>query len=367
MHLSVNPKEIQKRPQGITEKSSFIEWMKCGFWDSMHFYTFLMKQSQSKTESNGVSVDLDNEELLYSSKNNNNNMDSSSDFDYSDFERIDHIDESNNIIKSKKARLSQSNTYSNLTFDQYNYIKKHILLTSFWNIVVFMSSLLIFEYLFLPLMGYLANSFGLISTSNILTKTLSIFFTTIWIYPMFIIGKVINSFWFQRVSNVMFRRFNHTPYHQMSFSRYIADSIFSTVVELIFFIQSMFCSLIPIYLIRFMLQLLHYALLYSLYTFEYKWYHLNIGIKKKLLFIHNKWPYFLGFGLPLALITSIMITSPIISGCLFSSLFPLYIISANESNIPHVNFIFPVKFFRPSLNITNFIFLRVKKSQPKLK
>ena len=90
------------------------------------------------------------------------------------------------------------------------------------------------------------------------------------------------------------------------------------------------------------LSLLHMAMLYALYSFEYKWIYqgishslvprpipcyMGIGLGMKLgkpchtsgstmlslgwiihqrvNFVEKNWPYFLGFGLPLAILTSI--------------------------------------------------------------
>ena len=72
------------------------------------------------------------------------------------------------------------------------------------------------------------------------------------------------------------------------------------------------------------LGLLHMAMLYALYSFEYKWIYqgkpchtqkvdwfslhvLYLGwiIHQRVNFVEKNWPYFLGFGLPLAILTSI--------------------------------------------------------------
>ena len=51
---------------------------------------------------------------------------------------------------------------------------------------------------------------------------------------------------------------------------------------------------------------------------------------KRLSFVEENWPYFLGFGMPLAVI-SMYPQSAYVSGCLWALLFPVFIIGANEA------------------------------------
>ena len=54
----------------------------------------------------------------------------------------------------------------------------------------------------------------------------------------------------------------------------------------------------------------------------------GIELHKRLNLVEINWPYFLGFGLPLAVITS-MPESQVMAGCVFSVLFPLFIVSGD--------------------------------------
>lgn len=63
--------------------------------------------------------------------------------------------------------------------------------------------------------------------------------------------------------------------------------------------------MVPSTILSNILSILHLSLLYSLYSFEYKWCNMGMELNSRLSLIENYWPYFLGFGLPLAVVTSL--------------------------------------------------------------
>lgn len=90
----------------------------------------------------------------------------------------------------------------------------------------------------------------------------------------------------------------------VSFSVIIADTLFSLLVQTLFLIQSMVVNLLPFNYFYF-LTYFHLSLLYSLYSFEYKWCNMGWELHKRLTYIENHWPYFLGFGTILTILTQL--------------------------------------------------------------
>lgn len=89
-----------------------------------------------------------------------------------------------------------------------------------------------------------------------------------------------------------------------SFSVIIADTLFSLLVQSLFLVQSMAVSLLPINYFGIACNV-HLCLLYSLYSFEYKWCNMGWELHKRLTYIEINWPYFLGFGTILTFLTQL--------------------------------------------------------------
>lgn len=247
-------------------------------------------------------------------------------------------------------------------------ILERILLCCALNGGVFMLSIFLFDVFFLQSLHYLTHFiFDGSETHSIvwswISSILSWTFNTLWILPLFVLSKIINSLWFQDIADAAYRRTRGRPQFIPSFGRIIADILFSLLLQSLFLIQGMLAKFLPIPTIGYVVSLIHHSLLYSLYAFEYKWFNMGWEVNKRLAFIECNWPYFTGFGLPLALLT-FMISSYIVNGCVFAILFPLFIIGGNEADLSPLQYEYPLRIFSPVISLSDAIFrLFVNKSK----
>ncbi|KAJ8299530.1 hypothetical protein KUTeg_023590 [Tegillarca granosa] len=195
-------------------------------------------------------------------------------------------------------------------------------------------NILLFNGVLLPFLQWLTELFfGDASTHSYvwgwIGPLLSWTFSALWILPLFILSKIVNCLWFQDIADAVYIKSRGRP-QLLNISVLIADLLFSVLLQALFLIQGTLANFLPIPTIGEIVGLLHMCLLYSLYAFEYKWFNME-----------TYWPYFCGFGLPLAILTS---------------LHPSIVISANEAEEPVTTSVFPLKLFAPVVQISNAIF-----------
>uniref|UniRef100_A0A6M2DK79 Putative p53-mediated apoptosis protein n=1 Tax=Xenopsylla cheopis TaxID=163159 RepID=A0A6M2DK79_XENCH len=236
---------------------------------------------------------------------------------------------------------------------------------------VFWTSIFIFEYILLPglklfLSFLLGHDKG--TAHDIwywMEPFLSLTFRMFWVVPLFLLSKIVNSLWFQDIADSAFRYSRGRPQFISSISKLIADTLFSLLVQVLFLLQAMLMQWFPITPIGDFLCLIHMCLLYSLYVFEYKWFNMGWELHSRLTFIETNWPYFIGFGLPLAVLTQLP-GSYLISGCVFSILFPLFILSGNEASPVTDACDISIPLFKPVIAISNTLFNQTIKPKPQI-
>ena len=217
-------------------------------------------------------------------------------------------------------------------------VKKNLALLCLFNGGILLMGMLCFHYAFLPIFSRLfftlagedapKSSLPLV----ILQRMLTYAFNVLWLIPAFIISKFVNCYWFRETADVVFKKLTKKtqPMPGLPLSRSISDVLFSLVVQIFFLIQSTLILLLPVPVVNVVLGHLCLCLLYSFYAFEYAWIYRNLTVKQRIERIQLFWPYFLGFGLPLTILSTQMSTSMIVNECIFSILFPFAIVAATS-------------------------------------
>uniref|UniRef100_A0A182JQX3 Etoposide-induced protein 2.4 n=1 Tax=Anopheles christyi TaxID=43041 RepID=A0A182JQX3_9DIPT len=258
-------------------------------------------------------------------------------------------------------RTSSSNSLASKRIEESKVLKR-VLQCSLLNGGIFMLSILFFEYVVLPglhlFLWYLfRNSTTMTTVWGWMQPSLSLLFNSFWVAPLFLLSKIVNSLWFQDIADSAYKVRKGRPQLIPSISKLIADTLISLLIQILFLLQSTAVKYLPVP-VPFActaIYMVHMSLLCSLYAFEYKWFNMGWELHKRLTYIEQNWPYFLGFGLPLAVLSELP-NSIVISGCVFSVLFPLFIISANEAT-PKDNVCgTPLKLFSIVVALTNALF-----------
>uniref|UniRef100_A0A182NUC4 Etoposide-induced protein 2.4 n=1 Tax=Anopheles dirus TaxID=7168 RepID=A0A182NUC4_9DIPT len=264
-------------------------------------------------------------------------------------------------LSSQPRTPSSSNSLVSKRIEESKVLKR-VVQCSMLNGGIFMLSILFFEYAVLPglhlFLWYLfRNSTTMTTVWGWMQPSLSLLFNSFWVAPLFLLSKIVNSLWFQDIADSAYKFRKGRPQLIPSISKLIADTLISLLIQILFLLQSTLVKYLPVP-VPFActaIYMVHMSLLCSLYTFEYKWFNMGWELHKRLTYIEQNWPYFLGFGLPLAVLSELP-NSIVISGCVFSVLFPLFIISANEAT-PKVDVCeTPLKLFSIVVALTNALF-----------
>lgn len=142
-----------------------------------------------------------------------------------------------------------------------------------FNIGVFASSIVIFNWFLLPymyeLMKFIFGHEGrVVRIWSWLNPILLYTFGAFWVLPLFVLSRFVNAFWFQDIAECTFRGRIQSV---RSVSFFIADTLFSLIIQALFLIQAVMVG--KLLYVGQIASIFHLSLLYSLYSFEYKWFN----------------------------------------------------------------------------------------------
>jgi etoposide-induced 2.4 mRNA len=226
-------------------------------------------------------------------------------------------------------------------------IRSKLLQCFMLNGVVFMFSLLIFDWVIVPLVLLVAPS----ETSHCIDMILTAVFRVLWVLPLYLISRLLNVFWYQEIADLVYKsvRRSRSRSPASSVSELIADIIYSVIVQCVFLVQASLAGLVPV--LGYPLQVVHMALVYSLYAFEYVWMNQGQGVVRRVALMHYNWAYFAGYGMIMSVVISCA-DSYFMGVCLFSLMFPVLIVSSHHSSPQTKVKCFPLPLFRPSIFVT---------------
>ncbi|CAD5222875.1 unnamed protein product [Bursaphelenchus okinawaensis] len=178
------------------------------------------------------------------------------------------------------------------------------------------------------------------------------------VLPIFIIIRILSTLWFADVANAAFRYRGRTittrSNVEIMFSKTASDFVHAIVVELVFLLQAMVVMALSVPVLSQVGGFILMSLLHSLYSFEYVWMSSGVSMNTRLILVERRWPFHLGFGTLLTILTMLS-DNFMINSCVFGAVFPFFIVSSFLTSIPENkdSEITPVHFFHISQVITN--------------
>jgi len=190
-----------------------------------------------------------------------------------------HIQNEKLNKRNQKSLKANAHTSPKQTFSVY----QRLFECCVFNIGVFGLSIVLFNWLLLPnIFEFMKFVFGhegrVVRIWSWLNPILLYTFGAFWVLPLFVLSRFVNAFWFQDIAECTFRGRTQSV---RSVSFFIADTLFSLIIQALFLIQAVMVGNV-LYIGQFA-SIFHLSLLYSLYSFEYKWFNNGKSIHERHL------------------------------------------------------------------------------------
>jgi len=196
------------------------------------------------------------------------------------------------------------------------------------NGLVFLGSIFVMEHVLSPLFSFLLFD----AESNVWAHQVDSAFVglyqLLWVYPIYMLSFLLNAMWYQDIADVAFvihgSKVRKDGYSIKRYLAVVTEEIYHALLLLFFMLQVGLLSMIP--WVGPLLTAICVCWLYALYSFEYKWQHQQWPLETRLAFFEERWPYFLGFGFPLTLLT--IVWPKFVGAGVYAFVFPFCIILA---------------------------------------
>ncbi|KAI6228752.1 Etoposide-induced protein 2.4-like protein [Aphelenchoides fujianensis] len=152
------------------------------------------------------------------------------------------------------------------------------------------------------------------------------------ILPIFIVIRLLSTLWFADIASAAYKyRGASNSNTNIDISRAASDFLHAVVVELVFLLQTLVLSSVPMPVI----------------PAVYRWMSSGVEMNRRLDAVERHWAYHFGFGTLLTTCTSLS-GSFVVNSCVFGALFPFFIVSSflaeiqefPQSEVPPINFFF---------------------------
>lgn len=166
--------------------------------------------------------------------------------------------------------------------------------------------------------------------SPILERTFIRLFYIFWLIPVYIFCFILNIFCYSDIASATFKLIKGKPvFAAVSFSRGLACEIHRGLIMGVYILFMTILSFVP-YSDVIIICLMSW--LYSFYCFEYRWMFEGKTIVREIKTIECNALYYLGFGMPFALITYSF--PGFVGNGIWALVFPVFSVTAILANPP---------------------------------
>lgn len=194
------------------------------------------------------------------------------------------------------------------------------------NGVIFLGSILLFNWAVEPALGFLRY---LIQDDEprvveFVGASFSFFYKVLWIYPIYVISFILNMMMYQEVADSAMALLRQEPTRATPLLDRILNETFRFLSNSVFILKMYLLYYLPF--VGPLLYFVHSCWLASIYCFEYRWAHLRWSSAERLEYFEQHWLYFAGFGFPASFVS--FLCPRFIDSGVFALFFPLMILTA---------------------------------------